>query len=129
MKSLLYAAATLMIGASIYGFVDYNKTKDQKKFAGMYDEKENTSPAVVNEQKPYGDVVQTGSNDGFGVANDNNKPKEEKVKEEGSIVKSLVKKFKKKRKVDFESFSRAPLREEQEIMEGPAPKEKIKKEQ
>ena len=34
MKSILYVGATLMIGASIYGFVDYKKqatTKNLKK--------------------------------------------------------------------------------------------------
>jgi hypothetical protein len=36
MKSILYVGATLMIGASIYGFVDYNKTSRSKEFRDMY---------------------------------------------------------------------------------------------
>ncbi len=128
MKSFLYAAAALMIGASIYGFVDYSKTRGQKEFTGMYDEKETTKPAIVNEKRTPGEVVQTGS--GYEpVAATDSKVKEEKVREEGSIVKQLVKKFKKKRKVDFENFSRAPLREGQEIREVPALKEEMRKEQ
>ena len=46
MTSILYVGATLMIGASIYGFVDYNKTRDKKEFKDMYAEKEVTQPAV-----------------------------------------------------------------------------------
>lgn len=38
MKSILYAGAALMIGASIYGFVDYNKTSHKKEFKTMYAE-------------------------------------------------------------------------------------------
>jgi len=46
MKSILYVGATLMIGASIYGFVDYNKTRNKKEFKSMYAEKELTKAAV-----------------------------------------------------------------------------------
>jgi hypothetical protein len=46
MKSILYVGATLMIGASIYGFVDYNKSRDKKEFKNMYAEKEVTEPVV-----------------------------------------------------------------------------------
>lgn len=46
MKSILYVGATLMIGASIYGFVDYNKTRNKKEFKDMYTETEVTQPVV-----------------------------------------------------------------------------------
>lgn len=46
MKSILYVGATLMIGASIYGFVDYNKTRNKKEFKTMYADKEVTQPVV-----------------------------------------------------------------------------------
>ena len=46
MKSILYVGATLMIGASIYGFVDYNKTRNKKEFKKMYAEKEAIIPVV-----------------------------------------------------------------------------------
>ena len=51
MKSILYVGATLMIGASIYGFVDYNKTRSKKEFKTMYAENELTKP-VVEEKLP-----------------------------------------------------------------------------
>jgi hypothetical protein len=50
MKSILYVGATLMIGASIYGFVDYKKTSRSKEFKKMYDSKEETSPVATNEK-------------------------------------------------------------------------------
>lgn len=51
MKSILYVGATLMIGASIYGFVDYAKTRNKKEFKDMYAEKTVTQP-VVDEKVP-----------------------------------------------------------------------------
>jgi hypothetical protein len=48
MKSILYVGATLMIGASIYGFVDYSKTRNKKEFKNMYSGKELTQPVVEN---------------------------------------------------------------------------------
>ncbi|MFI5132930.1 MAG: hypothetical protein ACHQEB_01275 [Chitinophagales bacterium] len=50
MKSILYVGATLMISASIYGFVDYRKTSRSKEFKKMYDSKEETSPVVTTEK-------------------------------------------------------------------------------
>ena len=38
MKSILYVGATLMIGASIYGFVEYKQTSQKKEFTSMYAE-------------------------------------------------------------------------------------------
>ncbi len=51
MKSILYVGATLMIGASIYGFVDYEKTKNKKEFTDMYKEAEVTAPVIVSDSK------------------------------------------------------------------------------
>jgi hypothetical protein len=51
MKSIMYVGATLMIGASIYGFVDYEKTKNQKGFTDMYKETEVTEPVIVPDRK------------------------------------------------------------------------------
>ena len=47
MKSILYVGATLMIGASIYGFVDYKQTKGKKEFKEMYAEEKETAPVVA----------------------------------------------------------------------------------
>ncbi len=47
MKSILYVGATLMIGASIYGFVDYKQTSQKKEFTNMYVEEKAKEPVVV----------------------------------------------------------------------------------
>jgi hypothetical protein len=47
MKSMLYAGAALMIGASIYGFVDYRQTHNKKEFKEMYAEKKASAPVTV----------------------------------------------------------------------------------
>ena len=46
MKSILYAGAALMIGASIYGFVDYSQASNKKEFNDMYTVAKE-KPAVV----------------------------------------------------------------------------------
>ena len=50
MKSILYVGATLMIGASIYGFVDYEKTKNNREFTNMYKEEEVTEPVIISDR-------------------------------------------------------------------------------
>lgn len=97
MKSILYAGAALMIGASIYGFVDYKKTSHKKEFNNMYDE-EKKKPA---ETIPIDNSI-TGN-----VKEEIINKKETKVsKKETMTVK------KKSKKIDAELFSRAPLRDE-----------------
>ena len=51
MKSILYVGATLMIGASIYGFVDYKKTSQKKEFSTMYGEEKKKEVVVIAETK------------------------------------------------------------------------------
>ncbi|MBC7875428.1 MAG: hypothetical protein H7Y01_15615 [Ferruginibacter sp.] len=57
MKSILYVGATLMIGASIYGFVDYKKTSQNKEFSSMYKEEQETAPVVSMESKTTEPVI------------------------------------------------------------------------
>ena len=38
MKSLLFISVTLMVGAGIYGFVDYKKKEQSKDFKSLYKE-------------------------------------------------------------------------------------------
>jgi hypothetical protein len=118
MKSILYVAATLMIGASIYGFVDYSKTSRHKEFKTMYDEPEVQTP-VVPEEKKSSDVTT---------------PETISKKEQAGITTEEqapqpVKKIKKKRTINYESFSRAPLREKVEVVVIPETKEQKDKEQ
>ena len=110
MKSVLYVAAALMIGASIYGFVDYSKTGHQPEFKAMYNENETAEP-VIAEEKMEADIVPVVSIEKLHVT------EKEPVKEEiptgiVSEQKKQGKKIKKKKRINYESFSRAPLREE-----------------
>jgi hypothetical protein len=56
MKSILYVGATLMIGASIYGFVDYNKTSRNREFRDMY---EPGNPVIAKETAVSENQAQT----------------------------------------------------------------------
>src|SRR4026207_813475 len=47
MKKFLFIGAILMVGASIYGFVDYSKTKQNKRFNNLYKETEAKDKAAV----------------------------------------------------------------------------------
>ena len=58
MKSILYVGATLMIGASIYGFVDYKQTSHHKEFATMYEEEKEKEPAVITDTKTTEPVIE-----------------------------------------------------------------------
>jgi len=139
MKSILYVGASLMIGASIYGFVDYKQTHNKKGFTEMYQEgKHESAPAVepvaVTEEKKVAEPA-------IPVVTKNKKPvfKKTVLKEEIPVVKQIsedeeidnkgtksigeskvdvktspvatIKKTKKK-KINHRIFSRAPLREE-----------------
>jgi hypothetical protein len=108
-----------MIGASIYGFVDYNKTSRHKEFKNMYTEKKVIEPDLVFDNKITEQVVEkenkkfagktTGAKNTI-ARNSSSKKK----KSNGSI--------KKKRTFNSKMFSRGGL-EERFI----APKEEIKK--
>ncbi len=153
MKSILYAGAALMIGASIYGFVDYRHTHKKKGFKEMYAEKKTEAPvavattdepvtskeiAVTEKTKPAvskkmvavkakeADPVQP-------IAGEEKLVTEKKafgdapaVTVEPSQESSALKTVKKKRKLKKELFSRAPLRDEEEVLIESV-KEKVKK--
>ncbi len=107
MKSILYVGATLMIGASIYGFVDYNKTRNKKEFKNMYVDKE-TTQSIVEEKLS---AVNTGK---IGTAVDDKKTADDKVTVSNTtIVKNPVAKIKKQKRRTFNTrlFSRGALDE------------------
>ncbi len=130
MKSILYVGATLMIGASIYGFVDFKKTNHSKEFTKMYDAKDaplvtplkKTEP-VINEKIIVGEELRA---------------KKEKVIEETNTLTSVSanesnseKKFKnpKKKKLNYKLYSRAALEEryiDKEVRTGEMEKVKSK---
>lgn len=52
MKPVLYIGAALMIGAGIYGFVDYNKKSHSKKFQNLYTKEAKQEEANQEEVPP-----------------------------------------------------------------------------
>jgi hypothetical protein len=123
MKSILYIGATLMIGASIYGFVDYNKTRNKKEFKNMYVEKEVAQPADQKE-KP---IVSPEKNE---TAEREKKTADNKASVNNSItIANNITKFKKPKKRTFSTrlFSRGALDEKyirEEKIKPEEPKEK-----
>jgi len=123
MKKFLFIGAILMVGASIYGFVDYSKTKHSKRFNNLYKETEAKAtvlPAMTEEDKSVSeadlpDVKKEA------VKNSN-------VSKPGIVKKPVKQKIQKPRKLKLESFSRAPLREVV-VEKKEAPKTEIKKQE
>ena len=153
MKSILYAGAALMIGASIYGFVDYKQTHKKKEFKEMYAEKKTEAPvavaatdepvtskeiAVKEKTKPAvrkkavaamekeADPVQPVADEDKLVTEKKAFGNEPVVTVEPAEESSALKTVKKKRKLKKEFFSRAPLRDEEDLLIKPS-KEKVKK--
>ena len=116
MKSILYVGATLMIGASIYGFVDYKNTSQQKEFTEMYEEEKKIVPAVEDEVITPGKelvaIKQASSKEEIAVVNKETK-EISSTSTEPKKSKPVVKKAKKKKKLDHRIFSRGPLRDEE----------------
>ncbi|MBI5859035.1 MAG: hypothetical protein HZB42_15485 [Sphingobacteriales bacterium] len=119
MKPILYAGAALMIGATIYGFVDYEKTKQKKEFSKMYTDEANRK-AVNADVKTATDKT---------VTVNTAEVKKAEITTDKPVVNSneekTVKKKTKQRKFRLEEFSRAPIREE--VIEMPAPVKKESK--
>lgn len=147
MKSVLYVGATLMIGASIYGFVDYKQTQHKKEFKEMYVSEKKTEPALIKapvtpalaEKKQLGEArvktkkQVTGKISGNSVVDPAREDINIATVETGEIAavndktkdeNKIVKKVKKKRKLDSRLFSRAPLRDEEELTEPAKSEEK-----
>lgn len=101
MKSILYVGATLMIGASIYGFVDYKQTSHKKEFTTMYSEEKLAEPAVVEDNKELTAEVKEE------VAN--TEVKKTVVKKSATKKKKNSPVVKRKRKFSTELFSRGAL--------------------
>ena len=127
MKSILYVGATLMIGASIYGFVDYKKTSQKKGFSTMYGEEKKKAVVVIADNKTTEPIMKKEIT--------SKEIKEIEKPEAGIKVldnSNVVKKVKKKKRFSADLFSRAPIREEEiEIkeLEKPAVKKTENKEQ
>jgi hypothetical protein len=116
MKSMLYIGATLMIGATIYGFVDLRKTNQRGELKNLYHEAEIKPPTenastIIEETKL--DAKEAESR----VVN-----LEKKVVTEGESKKqeAVHKKSEHKKGVSYKKFSRAALREDVVQPEVPA---------
>ena len=106
MKSLLFIAAALMVGAGIYGFVDYKKKEQSKAFKALYKEEK---PAV---QQPSPEII-TAPVPVMAVS-------EETV----ANTKSIASKKGKHKRIKYTQFSRAIPKEgtvEEMEIEEPAP--------
>jgi hypothetical protein len=113
MKTILYVGATLMIGASIYGFVDYKKTSRNKEFTKMYDSKETSKPVITNPK--LNEVVmkkETKSNENTAVVNSKTEEKvtTDPILKDNSAA-STDKPVKHQKRFSTRLFSRAPLEE------------------
>ena len=155
MKSVLYVGATLMIGASIYGFVDYKQSSHKKEFTGMYsEEKTNEQPVIATDDKVLppvtNEVTKKAKTTAVKKQTAEKKevvvpvkpiPAEEKINsgqskkiEKATVTVTPAKennvvKKKKKKKLNTKLFSRAPLREdlEEEKILPPPDKAELKK--
>jgi len=58
MKSILYVGASLMVAASIYGFVDLNQSSNKKEFKTMYTEKKAVLPVGFTDVETTEPVVE-----------------------------------------------------------------------
>ena len=108
MKKMLFAGAVLMIGASIYGFVDYKKASQKNEFKNLYAEKQ---------KEPLKDLV-----------TDTNKVETEKadldepvkpVKASKKITPQVKDEVKKSgtRKFRFKEFGRGRIVDDEEVAE------------
>jgi len=155
MKSILYVGATLMIGASIYGFVDYKQTSHKKEFKEMYVDEKAKEPAVVTPvvktEPVVTDEVMTKTKTPMArkkvskeevtiapvkpIAEDERmSPGEIKNIETATVTTTLTKEdvakktIKKRKRINTKLFSRAPLRDEVEELPKPVKESKKSKE-
>jgi hypothetical protein len=106
MKKFLLVGAVLMVGASIYGFVDYSKTKQSNEFSKMYDEPAvKTTEDITTKDEPVISKEEIVTEKKEAVKNSN-------VSKPAFVKKPVKRKIQKPRKVNYKSFSRGSLREE-----------------
>ena len=104
MRTFLLIGATLMVGAAIYGFVDYRKHAQQKAFKNLYTKQ--AEKPLVQKETPVAAVTEPAR--AGEVKNTENDPKATPAVTEKK--KTEIKK--KKRRLQRDLFSRAPLDEE-----------------
>jgi hypothetical protein len=103
MKRVIYAGAFLMIGAAVYGFVDFRKASREAAFRSIYTDdagKKVESVIAPSEESVGASMIVVASEEKKAPA---------KVKAEGETKQEVRKK---KKRVEMEKFSRAALAEE-----------------
>ena len=134
MKAILYIGAILMVGASVYGFIDYKKSSHDKNFRRLYDNKEQvvapkqeTDHNLVKEEPAkVSEEPRTDRSSASPVA---------ETKKEPTINSTDKKSAKAKRKIALKKYSRAALdekylKEETKVKVEPKNKEvKVEKKQ
>ena len=113
MKPLLYIGAALMIGAGIYGFVDYKKKTQSKEFQTLYreEQKKEVQEPVTADVAPAAIAAPVVTEKKETVVVD---------KKTSSASKQVV--SKKRKKFNAKLYSRAKLEEEVRIVEEPEKK-------
>jgi hypothetical protein len=107
MKSILYVGATLMIGASIYGFANYKKNNHKKEFTRMYEmEKKESAVTIPGEETTSKELSKKETAAKVEVTIANEKKEIDASKEE---LITARKNFKVPKKINYKLFSRAPL--------------------
>ncbi|MES1197913.1 MAG: hypothetical protein ABUL41_01395 [Chitinophagaceae bacterium] len=109
MKSILFIGATLMIGATIYGFVDYKKTSHSKEFRNLYEKEKVNDPVVISEKS----TNSLANKEAVAKEKATEEKREMDKKEEELNILPSDKKITPSRshtkKLNYKSFSRAPL--------------------
>lgn len=142
MKSMLYIGAVLMIGASIYGFVDYKKTSRSKEFKSLYHEEKKgpvlskkvelstltkeDAPAEIKDIENNPSLKNQVSKKELAKEKTAESIKTKDENETGENRSDNVfesQKVKKSKKLNYKLFSRAPLREYSEEVVLPELKE------
>ena len=106
MKALFYVGAVLMTGAVIYGFVDYNKSRHSQEFMNLY--KIETPAAAKNIATPV-NTFDANENKQASGANVNSGSSEKTNFNPGTIAPLTSKPVKKKKSINYKSFSRARI--------------------
>jgi hypothetical protein len=104
MKTILYIGATLMVGASIYGFIEYKKSSHDKNFRNLYDGKEQVTIPTKEQQ-----LTSVKEEPARPVAEVNVKPLPA-----ATVPKVTTKKLsvaKKRKTINYKQFSRARIEE------------------
>lgn len=105
MKTMMYIGAALMVGASIYGYANYEKARKKKEFSEMYKEPAPVARMVSQPEAPVVEEKADVSKTSKTAATKVDLP----VKKSTAAKTTTERKIAKKRKIRREFFSRGGL--------------------